>query len=116
MKVQLTMQTRAGEVAIEFDSPGDVAMFVREMNATKKASPRRGKPLAIESTDESLSQPLVDTWNWLVANNNPEGVGAADVAAGLGINIHTANYRLRQLFQKSLAHQPSAGRYRPGEA
>lgn len=109
--------TTSGDVVVDTDSPAQAAAFVRELHGAKKPGRRKKpKPLAIESAEEPLSEPLIDTWNWLVANDTPTGIAIADVAEGLSINVSTAHYRLRQLVEKALAHQPARGRYRPGEA
>lgn len=114
MKVTVTP---AGEVVVDTDSPAQAAAFVRELHRGKKPTrKKKPKPLEIESIEEPLSQELVDTWNWLVANNTDEGVTAADCAEGLDIKPLTARYRLHQLVTKELAHQPGRGRFRPGEA
>lgn len=109
--------TATGDVVIDTDSPAQAAAFVRELHGGKKPGrKKKPKPLAIGSVEEPLSQPLVDTWNWLVANNTEPGVTATDCATGMDIAHNTATYRLKQLVAKELAHQPERGRYRPGEA
>lgn len=111
--------TTTGDVVVDTDSPAQAAAFVRELrNGSKKKAVRQKKPrpLAIESAEEPLSQELADTWNWLVAYDNTDGVSMPDVAAGLDLIPATAGYRLRQLIAKGLAHQPARGRFRPGDA
>lgn len=109
--------TTTGDVVVDTDSPAQAAAFVRELRTGKKAArKKKPRPLAIESAEEPLSQELADTWNWLVAHDNTDGVSMPDVAAGLDLIPATANYRLRQLIAKGLAHQPARGRFRPGDA
>lgn len=109
--------TTTGDVVVDADTPAQAAAFVRELRAGRKPGrKKKARPLEIESIEEPLSPALVDTWNWLVANNTDAGVTATDCAAGLDIAHNTATYRLKQLVSKDLAHQPERGRYRPGEA
>jgi len=72
---------------------------------------KRGK---VHRAEQPLSQPLVDTLNWLAANGNPSGATAAACAEGLGIRKGTATFRLRALIAKELAHQPARGKFKAG--
>lgn len=116
MKVTVTT---GGDVVIDTANAAEAAAFVRELHGLK---PRRKKrtaksaPLELESASEPLSEALVDTWNWLVANDRPEGYTATEMAAGLGLKAGSASYRLTQLVSKSLAHRVDRHHFRPGEA
>lgn len=111
--------TPGGDITVDADTPADAAAFVRELQTGKPARrgrPKKPKPLELESVEEPLSPPLVDTWNWLVAHDTPEGHSAAECARGLGIALNTALYRLKKLVSKDLAYQPVPGLYRAGTA
>jgi hypothetical protein len=106
-----------GSVIVDTSDPAEAAAFVRQLRDSKPPKRRRKaapKPLEIESEDIPLSSALVDTWNWLVANDSPEGAHAKRVAEALGVKEATAIYRLGKLTEKELAHKTSPGHYRAG--
>ena len=108
----------SGEVTIDTDDPQQVIAVVKGLrNGSAPTKPAKGKKklrAELESYDEPLSAQLVDAWNWLVANDNEAGSNSEEMAAGLGINPHTAVYRIAQLVKKDLAHKVKPGRYRAG--
>jgi hypothetical protein len=110
--------TPNGQVITECDSAAETAALVRELKDGKAPKKRKRaappKALEIESVDIPLSPVLVETWNYLVKHDAPDGVHTNEVAAGLGIKVATANYRLTALLDKELAHKPSPGHWRAG--
>lgn len=106
-----------GQVITECDSVTETAALVSALRNGKAPRKQRAATpkLELESEDVPLSAVLVETWNWLVAHDNPEGVHPREVAAGLGIKKATANYRLIELTKKELAHKTGPGRFRAGE-
>jgi hypothetical protein len=111
--------TRDGDVVVDTHDAAEAAAFVRELHDGKGSTKRRRrapakKALELESEDIPLSPALVETWNWLVAHDDPDGQHSSDVAAGLGINEHTSLYRLNKLIDRELAHRIRPGRYRAG--
>jgi len=62
-----------------------------------------------------LSPKLVDTWNWLVANDTPRGVALAEIAVAMNLAHATTTWRLNALIKKQMAYRVRRGRYRAGE-
>jgi len=86
----------------------------RPTSPVKKSHHKKKAPEPPESA--SLSPQLVQTWEWLVAHDNPNGVQVHAIATGLNITVHAATFRGNRLIEKGLAHRVRRGRYRPGEA
>ncbi len=116
MSFRITV-TPNGQVITECDSATETAALVRELRNGKAPRRRRApskQKLEIESEDIPLSPALVETWNWLVKHDNPQGCHSRDVADGLGIKEHAVIYRLTKLVEKELAHRPQPGHFRAG--
>ena len=63
-----------------------------------------------------LSPALFEAWQFLVAQDNPDGVRAEQLVEGLHLKMTAATWRLGQLVNKGLARRVKPGRYRAGEA
>jgi hypothetical protein len=114
--MKVTINTE-GEVAFDTDDVGqalDMIKALRNGHAVKPKKSHKRKPEPAEEVP--LSAPLLETWNWMVAEGATEGVSAGEVADALGLKQATAGYRLGQLVEKGLAHSPKRGVYCPGEA
>lgn len=79
----------------------------------KKRGPYKKKAKPVEEVE--LSAQTYETWQWLVANDDPNGVKVNAIADGLGITVHAATFRCNKLIEKGLAYRVRRGRYRPGE-
>ena len=107
-----------GAVEVDVHDAIEAAAFIKALQHEKPKRHRQPKKPRLElvSTEESLSPALVETWNWLVANDHGDGVTPNDIAVGLELLPATANYRLARLRERELAHRVSPGRYRAGAA
>ena len=116
MKVTVTPE---GEVSFDTEDSAQALEMIRGLRnggptgPKKKRGPYKKKSEPVQEVP--LSAPLVETWNWLVANAS-DGVTAQEVADALDLKQPTASYRLGQLIDKDLAHSPKRGVYLPGEA
>jgi DNA-binding NarL/FixJ family response regulator len=109
--------TPAGELVIDADA-AETASLIKSLRNGKVPHARKAKKQtkALESESVPLSNALVDTWNWLVANDTADGLSSQDVARGLDLKPHTATYRLNTLVEKDLAFRVVPGRYRAGSS
>ena len=108
-----------GSVSIEVGDPHEAATFVRALrNGKAVKAKRRAKspPKELESESVPLSSVLVETWNWLVAHDDAEGIRSREVAKGLDVKGSTAVYRLNKLVEKELAYRTRPGYYRAGDS
>jgi hypothetical protein len=120
MSYRVTVSSN-GQVTVESDGAAETAALVHELRggrargrAGSKGRVGSKKKLELESEDVPLSTALVETWNWLVKHDSPEGLHVNEVAEGLDIKAATANYRLTALMGKELAHRTRPGYFRAG--
>ena len=106
----VTVEVDAGEEPIAVE-------LMREFLGVKGGNnkPRKAKP-AFKEQVISLTNKQLETYEFLVANDKPEGVSTDTVADGLGLNHTTAYHRLYNLVGLGAAHQIDRGLYRHGDA
>lgn len=115
MKVTITLD---GDVVVDTDDPTQaLAMVAGLRNGTKpKPKQKRKKEKFVVDQEVQLSKELVDTWNWLVANDTPTGSKPEYAAGPLGCTVATAAQRMQKLVAEGLAYRVKRGYYRSGEA
>ena len=112
-----------GEVIFETENTTQALDMIKALrNGTAPSKPAKRGPYKkrttpVEQVEEiPLSPRLVETWEWLVANDSESGVRVPDIARGMGLRTGTVTWRCNQLIDKGLAHRIGRGRYRPGES
>lgn len=85
--------------------------LLHEKPAAKK---KRGRPKETEVVAE-LTPVQMQTWKYLVAHDNENGVSTDDYARAAKISVSAAYARLWQLIDMHMAHRLKNGHYRPGE-
>lgn len=109
-----------GEVTFETERVDQALEMVKGLRngthapAAKKS--RKKNPVATPSVEEvPLSPALIQTWEYLVANDSSSGTSYQELAKGMDIKPATATWRLQQLRKKGLVHRTQPGMYKPGE-
>jgi hypothetical protein len=117
MKVTLNPD---GSLDFDVDTVEEAVALARTIQHNGNGSAPATKKIRSAPVPQSemipVSPQLLSTWQYLVDHGSSSGTAATEVAAGQGLKLPTATYRLNHLIKAGLAHRVSPGFYAPGEA
>jgi hypothetical protein len=90
----------------------DAALAAKNKRA--ETPKRKGAFPSPEDEEVKISNKLSATLKYIAENGSSSGVAYTEVAAGMGIQPGTAQWRLGRLVALGLAYRPSPGFYMPG--
>jgi hypothetical protein len=118
----LTVEVNAGEEDMAFNLINRLVSGKAtpvSKSASKSAKPAKAKRKAVklvEADDKPLSNQLQTTLEYMAHTDASSGLSIPEIANGLSITTHAAQWRINKLVRQGWAHKVSPGMYRPGVA